>query len=339
MEKGGHSFLIISRNKEIEHYLLNNNNIPFIDRGKGSNSLIGKGLYFFKAIPFIYHKLIKFKPDILISFGTPYPAIVSKLIGKDHISINDTEHAKMHHLLTDPFSKYILTPSCYKKDLGPKQIQFNSYMELCYLHPKYFTPDASILSFLNIKKDEKFVIMRFVSWNASHDIGHSGLIYDMKYKAVKEFSKYAKVFITSEADLPPELKIYQIKIPPEKMHDVLFYASLLYGESATMASESACLGTPAIYLDNDGRGYTDEQEKKYNLVFNLSESIEDQVKSIKLGINILVKTNYKMELRENHKKLLVEKIDVTSFIVWFIENYPESVRIIRVNPDFQYNFR
>jgi len=27
------------------------------------------------------------------------------------------------------------------------------------------------------------------------------------------------------------------------------------------------------------------------------------------------------------------------FLVWFIENYPESNKIMKENPDYQYNFR
>jgi len=33
-----------------------------------------------------------------------------------------------------------------------------------------------------------------------------------------------------------------------------------------------------------------------------------------------------------------DKIDVASFFTWLIENYPNSLRIIRENPDHQYNF-
>jgi hypothetical protein len=37
--------------------------------------------------------------------------------------------------------------------------------------------------------------------------------------------------------------------------------------------------------------------------------------------------------------MLKEKIDVTAFLVWFIENYPESVRIMREDPDYQEKFK
>jgi predicted glycosyltransferase len=338
MEKKGHEFLIISRNKEIEHYLLKKYIIPFINRGKGKNSLRGKILYFFKSIYFIYREAMGFNPDIIISFGTPYPAIAGWLLKIPHIFFSDTEHAKLHHLLTDPFSKSILTPSCYNKDLGKKQIRFNGYMELCYLHPNYFTPDSSILNLLEVKKNEQYVIMRFVSWNASHDVGHSGLSLEMKHKAVNELSKYAKVFISSEGELPEDFKKYQINIPPERMHDALVFATLLYGESATMASECACLGIPAIFHDNNGRGYTEEEEK-YGLVFNYSESLEDQNKSLRKAIELLNTPNLKQEFQTRRKKMLSDKIDVTAFMVWFIESYPESVKIMKENPKFQNKFK
>ena len=125
---------------------------------------------------------------------------------------------------------------------------------------------------------------------------------------------YGKVFITSEGELPKEIEEYRIKLAPEKIHSVLYYAKLFYGESATMASESAVLGTPAIYIDNDGRGYTDEQESKYGLVANYKETQEDQKKSILKAIEILSSYN-QSEWDAKRTRLLKDKIDVTNFLI------------------------
>ena len=78
---------------------------------------------------------------------------------------------------------------------------------------------------------------------------------------IKTLSKYAKVFISSEDSLPDEFRPWQISIPPEKMHDALAYATLFIGEGATMASECAVLGTPAIYVNSLQLGYLFEEEK------------------------------------------------------------------------------
>jgi len=37
--------------------------------------------------------------------------------------------------------------------------------------------------------------------------------------------------------------------------------------------------------------------------------------------------------------MLADKIDVTAFFVWFIENYPDSAKIMKENPDYQYKFK
>ena len=41
----------------------------------------------------------------------------------------------------------------------------------------------------------------------------------------------------------------------------------------------------------------------------------------------------------NKDEFLTSKIDVTAFTVWFVENYPESVKIMKENPDYQDRFK
>ncbi len=339
MKKKGHEFFITARERQHVFSILEKNNLKFINRGKGSTGSFGKIIYLIKMTFKIYKLARRFKPDLFLDFGTIYTAPAAKLMRKPYIAFEDTENAGIYRTLFMPFTTNICTVSCFKKDIGTKMISFNGYMELCYLYSKYFTPDPSIRELLNVKKDEKYVIVRFVSWEAVHDIGHSGITTKNKIKAVEEFLKYARVFISSEGELPEKLKPYQIKIPSEKMHDALAYADLLYGESSTMASECACLGTPAIYLDNEGRGYTDEEEIKYGLVFNYTENHEDQERSIAKGVELLKNKNIKKIWKEKQKKMLSEKIDVTAFMVWFIENYPESKDIMKRDSNYQDRFK
>ena len=320
MKNKGHTFLVTARDKEMTHKLLDENKIDFISRGKGGIGLLNKFFYLFKANFLIYKLSKKFKPNFFISFSSPYVAQISTLIQVPHIGLTDTEHAVLGNLAFVPFSKYIITPSCYKKKHGKKHTKFNGYMELCYLHPNFFVPDLSILNELNISPNDKYTIVRFVSWEATHDIGHNGITLINKIKAVKEFSKYGKVYISSEFDLPNELNKYKINIPPNKMHDVLANASLLYGESATMASESAMLGTPAIFVDSSGRGYTDELESEYGIVFNFNETLDDQKKSITKGIEILKMNDGKKTFNKIKNKIIKDKINPIDFIIDFITN-------------------
>ncbi len=85
---------------------------------------------------------------------------------------------------------------------------------------------------------------------AHHDYGQSGLDKESIIAILKLLKKKYKVFISSEKELDEELETYKLNISPEKMHDVLNAAELFIGESGTMASESAFLGTKAIYVNS-----------------------------------------------------------------------------------------
>ena len=119
------------------------------------------------------------------------------------------------------------------------------------------------------------------------------------------------------------------------MHDVLAFAALFFGEGATMASECAMLGVPSIYVNSLEVGYCTEEEEKYNLVYNFRNSEGVLEKAIEL----LNTPNLKQEFQKRCQKMLADKIDVTAFMGWFIENYPDSVKIMKGNPDYQYRFK
>lgn len=340
LQNNGNQCKLTSVSKEVSSHLLNIYNFPYEVVGDAKPSLFKKAIELPKIELKLYRIIRKFKPDLLIGGpGNVYIAHLSKITGIPSIIFDDTEHAKIDHLLMNPFASLIVTPACFYKDLGKKQLRYNGYHELAYLHPNYFKPNPAVLDEIGLSKDDTFIILRFVSWQASHDFGHSGLTLDTKRKAVKEFEKYGKVFITSESPLPKEFEKYKITVSPEKIHDLLYYATLLYGESATMASECAVLGTHAIFCDFAGRGYTNEEEEKYKLVFNFKLDKESQRKSLEKAVELLGNNNLKSVGKKKREKLLNEKINVTAFMVWFIENYPESYKMMKENPDIQLKFR
>jgi hypothetical protein len=49
--------------------------------------------------------------------------------------------------------------------------------------------------------------------------------------------------------------------------------------------------------------------------------------------------NLKEEWQQRRQRMLQDKIDVSAFFVWFIENYPDSAKIMKENPDYQYDFK
>jgi predicted glycosyltransferase len=322
LENEGHLIKIVTRDKDVTLKLLDAYGFEYEVMSGYYNTITGKMYDFAKTDLKLLKIAIKSKPDILIAVGDPYVAHVGKIIRKPSIVFTDTEHAKLANKLTFPFATVICTPSCFKRDLGKKQVRYNGYHELAYLHPNYFKPDASVLDELGLSKDDKLIILRFVSWGASHDIGDRG--FTNKKEVINSLERYGRVLITSEAKLPPELEKYKITISPEKIHHLLYFADLYVGESATMASESAMLGTPAIFVSTSRRGYTDELESKYGLVYNFSDPKTMQEYALDKAFELLENGNIKREWREKRMKMLSETIDVTRFMTNFIENYPKS---------------
>lgn len=332
----GHNVSITARNKQMIRKLLDHYQLHYTVRHNSRKGVAAKLIGLIIITLQLLKQYKRNKPDLLVGgVGNAYISLLSFLTRTPSIIFDDTEHAQSELSFIIKFANCIVTPDCYLKSLGSKHIRYKGYHELAYLHPNRFTPDSSILDLLGVQKDEKYIILRFVSWNASHDIGQSGFSNEMKLKVVNELSKYAKVFISSEGELPDDLKTYQIKIPPEKMHNALAFATLFVGEGATMASECACLGTPAIYVNSLEVGYCTEQGEKYKLVYNYRNS--DGV--IEKAIELLITPNLKEEFQNRRQKMLDDKIDVTAFMVWFIENYPQSVQVMKENPNYQYNFK
>jgi len=325
LENRGHEVKIAAKDRGIIFKLLDTYGFTYEKFDRHRDSLHSKALGFVTREFKILKMVREFKPDISVAMGPIPLAHVSKLLNKPCISFTDTEHDRFERLLSDPFVSAICTPSCFKKDLGKKQVRYNGYHELAYLHPNYFKPDSGVLDELGLSRDDKFIIMRFVSWRASHDVGHSGLTLEIKRRAVKEFGKYGQVFITSESPLPSEFEKYRINVSPEKIHNLMYYATLLYGESATMTSECAVLGTHAIFCDFAGRGYTDEQEEKYGLVFNFKLDEESQGESLEKAVELLRENNLKKKGNKKRERLLSEKIDVTAWMTNFIEYRPKSL--------------
>ena len=326
MQEKKHTVLVVARDKEVSQILLKKYNIAFVTRGKGGSGLLGKIVYLFKANFLLFSKALFFKPDIFLSFASPYTAHVSWVLRKPHVAFTDTEHAKLGNYAFMPFTSTIITPNAFQSDLGKKHIKFNGFMEQCYLDEKYFTL-SSVSNLLRLKEDEKYIILRFVSWGASHDIGHSGLNDESKIKIIDKFSKDYKIFISSEAELPKKFIKYKLNISPEQMHDVLANAHLFIGEGATMASECAILGTPAIYVNSLNAGTLIAQEKSGSIFgFRNSDGVLEK------AIELLETLDLKERFQENRKVLLTDSIDVTKFMVWFIENYPQSLSSIKKEP-------
>jgi len=340
--KDGHQVFWLTTPKDIATNLLDIYGIPYERLLKPGKGIISKALTLIRNVLFVMRYLRRNKIDMAVTRTCPYTTIAAKLCGVKHIITGDTEHAA-HKLkwFSDRVDTVVL-PDCFWFELRKDELRFPGNTELYYTHPKRFTP-KSVWDLLGIEPGTRFAIVRFVKWDAWHDtqlVG--GFTLDQKRELIARLQQHMRVFISSESELPADLAPYRIQIPIERMHDVQAAAALFVGESATMASESVCLGTPAIYIDEVGRGYTDEEAREgllwmFRPVPNRAALKEGEPDWIFGGVEECINKAEEIAsagfdreaYAERHKKWLATKIDCTGFLTWFIENYPFSAQEVR----------
>ena len=319
----GHDVKVVAVNKDITTYLLSKYGIKYLLVGDSKFSIYEK---VFSLLKWEYKtlKIVReFKPDLIVGRALPHLAHVSALFRKPFVVFEDTEIAKVIHKITIPFASAVVTPQCYIGDFGKKHVRFNGYFELAYLHPKYFKPDDDVLDYLNLSKNDTYTVLRLISWSAYHDVNLKGFKEGLELEFIRTLEEYGQVFITSERKLPKELEKYKLRIPPEKIHSLLWYANLYIGEGGTMAVEAAILGTPAIHVESTSRGIATgelsgnflELRDKYGLLY----FYPDQNQALEKAISILEDKNSKNEWRNKSKRLLKDKVDVTVWMTHFID--------------------
>jgi predicted glycosyltransferase len=328
LEKKGHRILVTARDKDVTLELLEKHAIETICTGRNIPSRFGKIFSLFRNDWRIFRVIRAFKPDLIVNFFSPFAAHAGRLARVPVMGFHDTEIAGISIRLSLPFTNTVVVPECYSRRLPEeKEIRFKGYFELCHLHPAYFSADPSIRVELGLEAEEKFVLTRFVSHHAVHDTGISGISLEMKREAVKRFSQVCRVFISSEDPLPPDLKRFRLSTPVEKIHHVMGQASLCFGESATMSAESAVLGVPSVFVDQQGRGYTRDIEQRYGLITRFNPDHRGFQQAMEKGLDI-IRAGEDDTWKRKRDQLLCEHIDVTAFMTGLIENYIGSARIL-----------
>lgn len=321
LEKKGHSFVITTRDKEVTLDLLQQYGFSYTCTGK---NLKGGLLKFFSLIRndiAILKVASKHKPDLILSFFSPFAAQVGKLLRIPVIGFTDSEFAKLSIRLTKPFTDHIFTPECFTTNLGTRHRRFKGYMESFYLHPTYFTPDKQLVEAAGLRTDKPIFILRFVSFQAGHDAGEKGIDTASKLKIAEFLATKGQLIISSEGPLPPALQQYKIKIAPAHFHHLLAFADLYVGEGITTASECAVLGTPAVLINTIRTGYITEQEQ-----LGLLHQFPNAGEAFETIRQLAQDTHYKAALAFKRDAMLKAQIDCTAFLVDLIHRFPQHAQ-------------
>jgi hypothetical protein len=345
-EAKGHQVLITAMDKDVSLSLLKSYDLKYSVVGKKRNSKFGLIFEWIKRDYEILGLARNFNPDILMGISNPCIAHVSRILKKSSIIFDDTEHASFAHKITYPFADVICTPSSFKIDVGNKHVRYAGCHELAYLHPNYFTPDENVLKEIGLNTAENLFLIRFAAFVASHDTHAGGFRKEYVLPLIEKLNQNGKVVIVSEKELDPDLKQYQYSLSPDKYLDVLYYSKMYIGEGSTSAEEAGILGVPSLHferLDIQGAiscltpfiGIIDELENDYGLMHSFcdEEELLHKVDEILLDVN-----KYKKEWEMKRERFLNDKIDVTAFLVWLLENYPLSIKKLKGDPKLQFGF-
>jgi predicted glycosyltransferase len=287
----------------------------------------------------LFFRLRRFHPDILLGTDASM-AIIAFLLRKPCFTVVEDDYKVIRNLawLTYPFTTKIVTPGvCDTGRWSRKQIVYDGYMKLSYLHPNRFRIDDGAANRYNLKKP--FCLLRLSKLSAYHDIGIKGMSANIIDTVINLCHKNGKnIYVNAEGTLPQRLQPFQLNIEPRDIHHILANADLLISDSQSMSVEAAMLGVPSVRIsDFAGKiSVLEELEHTYHLTWGVLPS--DTRKLYRLLNHLLADSQLNTCIRQLQQKMIAEKTDVGESIIWLTENYSKTLHakgrhIITHTPD------
>jgi hypothetical protein len=304
--------------------LLESEQIEYISvGGTKRDSLMGKACMQLKYNFLLWKLAVTNHIDLGVGSSVTI-AHVSKFCKMKSVFLDDDDD-KVEPLIAKyvhPFCDTVLSPEALRENRSTKHAVFyKGTHELAYLHPNRFTPNPDVLHSIGLSEGDPFFVMRFNAFKAHHDGNVQGLSLEQKLELVELLKPHGKVLITAERMIEPELQSYQMTVSPEKVHDLLYYATLFLGDSQTMTSEAAILGTPAFRCNTlvGQLSCIEDLEQHYGLAYGfLPSQFPEMVQRI---TQLLDNKDLKREWHKKRQLFLSDKMDVTAFFVDYIEHY------------------
>jgi uncharacterized protein len=317
MADRGNELFFTARDKDRSLDLLREYNLPFVQISQQARGGGGLAIEMAQRTRRLLKVMGEFRPDVLTGIMGPSIAVAGRLKRVPAVVFYDTEFARQTNWFVYPLAHSVCTPDCYQGHVRGRHVRYAGYHELAYLHPQRFTPDPNKLKEFGLDPDEPYALVRFVSWQAVHDRRERGLTLTQKSNLVDILrSRGLRVQISSEAPLPHSLAEMEVKGPVGQIHHLLAHAQLCVGESATMSSESAVLGVPAVFIATTSRGYIDDEQRRYGLVRHFTDDqYQEAVAEVEKLCSDAPRTG-----QAARQRLLEEKIDVTSWMVEYFES-------------------
>ncbi len=316
---------LVARGHDVRFFVRDENGTFEVlrERGLADRALVtpdgGFPLGFLGHSTRLWRLLRDFRPDAVTALLCPRTGVtpwLRRAVRQDRACLfllRDDERALLGHAAVELLAHEVCTPDTYDAIVHGRQVTYAGFHALAYLHPKRFTPDVEVVRRLGVDPSSRYFVLRVLAAKRSRDYFRPGLTISQRIMLSRLLARFGRVYVSSDGPLPPELEALRLPCSGQDMLHLLAGAKLLVGESATMASEAAVLGVPAVYIAPAGRGYTDDLERRYDLVrtFNGPRFVADWMSEVR---ELAADEELPARSAAGRERLLREKIDVTGFL-------------------------
>jgi predicted glycosyltransferase len=313
----GAEVLVVARKKDVTLQLLDAFEIPHLTSGGSGHRWWGGQLReLISRDAFLVRHGRNFRPDIVLT-RNPSGVHAARLLGATGLfDTDDGRSVGVHYRSAAPFAHLITAPDCLAESFGRKERRYPSYKSLAYLHPNVFQPSPDALADLGLNDGERFSVLRLVAHDASHDRRAAGIDAVARRRIMELLSAHGRVFVSCEGPVPADVASNVLPSRPEHLHSVLTAASIVVGDSQTIATEAALLGTPAIRISTWAAvsSHLSELEERYGLVESFAPP---QIDEALARVEALLGDPHTRAARATSRaRMLEDKIDLTA---WYYE--------------------
>lgn len=311
--EAGHDVIVTARDKDLTLALLDRYAIPATTLSTQGVGRLGMARELITRVRGLRRLARKERPDVLIGIMGPAIAPVGRLLRIPSLVLYDTEHARATNRWVFPMATRVITPAAFEGRRA-NQVTYPGYHELAYLHPDRFTPDPGVLRSAGLSPDEPFSLVRFVSWQASHDTGRRRPGPETQREIVERLGRHGRVLISAEGPLPADLEPLRLTADPVDIHHLLAHARVIAGDSGTMSSEAAMLGVPAVYVSDLGAGVLSDQQNRWGLLRHLTMDMLDELPAALETMAGMPQA----ERTERRSRMLDGSVDTTTWLFDYI---------------------
>ncbi len=250
-----HKILCTSRNyrEVVEIAKIKNVDLKLVGKHGGSTKE-GKLYSSIQRMNHLLDEIIKFSPDLTVSFCSPEAARISYGIGIKHIAFSDSPHAEAVMRLAVPLVQKLLIPWVIpKKEFVRYGISKKDIIHYKAIDASVIVRERSRIERISVDQTKKTIVIRPEESEAAYILGKTG-----SDNIINETSKVNNPYnIIVLARYAAQKKRLQEKfgkkvIIMDKVVDgksLLSITNLFIGSGGTMTAEAALMGIPTISYD------------------------------------------------------------------------------------------